>query len=105
MNKDLTLVIDIPAIFLQVTYNCNITRGKQDSDHAGTWWEPDVDSQPIGVFMQNHKEEEFEWFYGDNKPGPIVRAIEMYGPDLDRLLYQRAREIVNNPNFEDPHEH
>jgi hypothetical protein len=105
MTKDLTFTIETPALFLQATYECTISRGKKDSDYADSWWEPDIEATLIRVDMTNHRDEEFEWFYGDQKPGPIERALELHTQDLDRLLYEKAREFVNNPNFEDPHEH
>lgn len=105
MTKDLTFTIETPALFLQATYECTISRGKKNSDYADSWWEPDIEATLIHVDMTNHRDEEFEWFYGSQKPGPIERALELHNQDLDRLLYEKAREFVNNPNFEDPHEH
>lgn len=106
MTKDLTFTIEKPHLFLQATYECTFRRGKRDFNEASSWWEPDVERITlIRVDMMNHRDEEFEWFYGDDKPGPIVRALELHTQELDRLLYDRVREIVNNPNFEDSHDH
>ena len=100
MTKDITLTIETADIFLQVTYECRIF---QDRKVDGTWL-PDVDPILVRVDLINNRDEEFEWFYGDNKPSAVVRALELHGDRLNRLLLEKATDIVNAPNYQDdPH--
>ena len=101
MTKDITLTIETPGLFMQATYECRIFRDRKVDDA----WLPDMDPILVRVDMVNSKDEEFEWFYGDNKPSAIVRALELHGDRLNRLLLEKATDIVNAPNFQDnPHE-
>jgi hypothetical protein len=99
MNKDITLTIEEHGIFLQVTYQCTIYRRK-NSDDRRSWWEPDVRSTLIRADFTNRKDEEFEWFYGDPKPAPIERALELYDDQLEKMFSDKVHDIISNPNFE-----
>lgn len=104
MNRDITVTIENPTIFMQVTYECEIRRHHEEDGSGRTWWEPDVDATPIRVdlvFLQKDDEISYEWFYGENKPTPIQSALERYRDALSDKLTSRIKEIVNDINFTD----
>ena len=104
MNKDITLTIDENNIFLQATYECTIYRHENSDDHR-KWWEPELEAALIRVDFTNKNDEEFEWFYGDAQPSPIMHALELYEGRLEQMLADKVKEIINDFNFQnDPHE-
>lgn len=104
MRKDVTLTIEKPGLFLQATYQCTVHRRKELDSNDRPTWEPEIEFTLIKADMTNHRDDEFEWFYGDEKPSALARALELHQDTLEEMLSDRFREIVNDPQYEDYHD-
>lgn len=101
MTKDITLEIEEDGLSLCVTYQCRIRRTPNGDTQGRKWWEPDVDSDLINVSVNDCDEYELDWMYGEDMPARVEQILETFHARLDRMLYERAKEMVNEPNYED----
>lgn len=102
MTHDIELEIDEGGLCLAVTYQCTIRRTRNEDGSGRGWWEPDVDSDIIHILLNDCDEYELEWFYGDEMPARLDSVFEKYQARMSRMLYERAKEIVNSPTYQEP---
>ena len=91
--------------WLYVTYDCSVTRHKERRDNYPDRWVPSYTHGLVSALL-SHDDEEYEWDFGSGEDMPVImkRAFKILGGDLDDMVEDRMREVVNNPNFEGDHD-
>lgn len=103
-RKNIRLEIDSKDHgFLACDYELYISR-KQDSNERGKWWVPIYNAGLMSALLTTD-DDEYEWEFCNSNSSEMPRELKDALKDLDGelsdLIDQKAKEIVNDINFQD----
>ena len=100
MTKDFTVTLEKHNKFIEITYNCEVTRSKQFDGSGRTWWEHELkEATPVSAIISDNNDSETVWDISQEKPRELIKVLEVFADHLSESLNEQAAELVNSYEF------
>lgn len=101
MRKDFTVTIEESQRYTEITFQCEVTRTKQEDGSGRTWWEHNiVDSTPTGAIICDTDGEEEVWRIGFDEASPLLKQVmDKYADKISDSLSKQATDLVNSYQY------
>lgn len=100
MTKDFTVTLEKHNKFIEITYNCEVTRTKQFDGSGRTWWQHELkEATPVSAIISDNNDSETVWDISQDKPRELIKVLEDFHDHLSESLNEQAAELVNSYEF------
>jgi hypothetical protein len=100
MTKDFTITLEKHNKFIEITYNCKVTRTKQFDGSMRTWWQHELkEATPVSAIISDNNDYETVWDISQEKPRELIKVLEDFHDHLSESLNEQAAELVNSYEF------
>jgi hypothetical protein len=100
MTKDFTVTIEKNNKFIEITYNCEVTRTKQFDGSMRTWWQHELkEATPVSAIISDNNDSETVWDISQEKPRELIKVLKEFHNQLSESLNEQAAELVNSYEF------
>lgn len=100
MTKDFTVTLDKNNKFIEITYNCEVTRTKEFDGSGRTWWQHELkEATPVSAIISDNNDTETVWDISQEKPRELIKVLEDFHDHISESLNEQAAELVNSYEF------
>ena len=100
MTKDFTVTLEKHNKFIEITYNCEVTRTKQFDGSGRTWWQHELkEATPVRAIISDGNDSETVWDISQDKPRELIKVLEDFHDQISESLNEQAAELVNSYEF------
>jgi hypothetical protein len=100
MTKDFTVTLEKHNKFIEITYNCEVTRTKEFDGSMRTWWQHELkEATPVSAIISDNNDSETVWDISQEKPRELIKVLEDFADHLSESLNEQAAELVNSYEF------
>ena len=100
MTKDFTVTLEKHNKFIEITYNCEVTRTKQFDGSGRTWWQHELkEATSVSAIISDNNDSETVWDISQDKPRELIKVLEDFHDHLSESLNEQAAELVNSYEF------
>ena len=100
MTKDFTVTLEKHNKFIEITYNCEVTRTKQFDGSGRTWWQHELkEATPVSAIISDNNDSETVWDISQDKPRELIKVLEDFHDHISESLNKQAAELVNSYEF------
>lgn len=100
MTKDFTVTLEKHNKFIEITYNCEVTRTKQFDSSMRTWWQHELkEATPVSAIISDNNDSETVWDISQDKPKELIKVLEDFHDHISESLNEQAAELVNSYEF------
>lgn len=100
MTKDFTVTLEKHNKFIEITYNCEVTRTKQFDGSGRTWWQHELkEATPVSAIISDNNDSETVWDISQDKPRELIKVLEDFHDHISESLNEQAAELVNSYEF------
>jgi hypothetical protein len=100
MTNDFTINIDEENKYIDITYNCEVTRTKQFDGSGRAWWQHELkEATPVRAIISDGNDSETVWDISQEKPRELIKVLEDFHDHISESLNKQAAELVNSYEF------
>jgi len=100
MTKDFTVTLDKKNKYIDITYNCEVTRTKQFDGSGRTWWQHEIkEATPVSAIISDGNDHETVWDISQEKTRELIKVLEDFHDHISESLNEQAAELVNSYEF------
>jgi hypothetical protein len=100
MTKDFTVTLEKHNKFIEITYNCEVTRTKQFDGSGRTWWQHELkEATPVSAIISDNNDSETVWDISQEYPRELLKVLTEFHDQLSESLNEQAAELVNSYEF------